>query len=61
MTGEEKDVGTALAYHARLLTAYGLPSQVQIVKESEYILQHSNDFWVTVINVGRRNTLSHIE
>lgn len=54
-------MAAALAYHAKLLKAYGLPTQVNIIKESEYILQHSNEFWVTVINVGRRNTLSHIE
>lgn len=63
ITGDDKDVSAALQFNLKLLQAYGLPAGdvVSIVSENDLILGNSNDYWVTVINVGRKNSLSHIE
>ncbi|CCW64284.1 unnamed protein product [Phytomonas sp. EM1] len=61
ITGDEKDIQAVLAYNVELLKVYGLPSVVKVVREKELILANSNDFWVTTINVGRKNSLAHIE
>lgn len=61
ITGVEKDISAALEVNSALLQSYGLPAAVKIVKENDVILGNSNDFWVGVISVGRRNLLSHIE
>lgn len=61
ITGVEKDVSAALEVNSALLQSYGLPEAVKIVKENDVILGNSNDFWVGVISVGRKNLLNHIE
>jgi tyrosyl-tRNA synthetase len=61
ITGVEKDISAALEVNSALLQAYGMPAAVKIVKENDVILGNSNDFWVNVISVGRKNMLNHIE
>lgn len=61
ITGEDKDITAALKLNLQLLHAYGLPQQVEVLSENDLILRCPNDYWVTVINVGRKNTLSHVE
>ncbi|KPA77365.1 tyrosyl-tRNA synthetase putative (TyrS) [Leptomonas pyrrhocoris] len=61
ITGVEKDISAALEVNSALLHSYGLPAAVKIVKENDVILANSNDYWVGVISVGRKNLLSHIE
>ncbi|KPI83936.1 tyrosyl-tRNA synthetase putative (TyrS) [Leptomonas seymouri] len=61
ITGVEKDVSAALEVNSALLQSFGLPEAVKIVKEDDIIKGNSNDFWVGVISVGRKNLLNHIE
>ncbi|CCW67853.1 unnamed protein product [Phytomonas sp. Hart1] len=59
--GNDKDIQAMMTYNVELIKAYGLPSAVKVVREKEFILANSNDFWVTTINVGRKNLLTHVE
>lgn len=61
ITGVDKDIAAALQVNSALLKAHGLPESVKIVTENDIILANSNDFWVNVIGVGRKNLLNHIE
>lgn len=61
ITGVEKDINAALAVNSALLKACGMPSAVEFVSENQLILGDPTVFWVNVINVGRKNSLSHIE
>ncbi|EPY25213.1 tyrosyl-tRNA synthetase [Strigomonas culicis] len=61
LTGDEKDVKAALAYNVALLREYGLPAAVRVEEEEALVLADPNTFWYTAINVGRKNTLAHVE
>ncbi|CAD2219390.1 tyrosyl-tRNA synthetase [Angomonas deanei] len=61
LTGDEKDIKAALEYNVLLLQKYGLPSTVTVTSEEDLILADPNLYWFTTINVGRKNTLAHIE
>ncbi|RHW71171.1 tyrosyl-tRNA synthetase [Trypanosoma brucei equiperdum] len=60
--GEEKYISAALELNAAILKSHWLPSErVRIVRQSEMILANPNDYWLTAINVGRKNKLQRME
>eukprot|EP00759_Apiculatamorpha_spiralis_P033588 PhF_6_TR34948/c0_g1_i1/m.50675/K01866/YARS, tyrS; tyrosyl-tRNA synthetase len=61
IVGEEKDINSVLDYSSMIVQAYGLDSKVTVVKQSAVILADSDTYWLRVIEVGRKNTLSQVE
>lgn len=59
---EEKRINAALELNLTLLQATWLPKErVRIVRQSQMILENSNDYWLAAINAGRRNLLQKVE
>ncbi|CUG92385.1 tyrosyl-tRNA synthetase, putative [Bodo saltans] len=61
ITGDEKDVVAALAMNVLLIKSYGLDLRVEIVNQSDIILNNRDPYWVTAINVGRKYQLRDVE
>jgi tyrosyl-tRNA synthetase len=59
--GEEKDIAAAIELHELLFKALGLSGAVQVLRQSEFILNNPNNYWLSVIAAGRRFSLSDIE
>lgn len=61
ITGDEKDINAALQLNLKLLQAAGLPKEVDVASENAFVAADSNRYWVTVIHVGRCNSLNRVE
>lgn len=61
ITGDEKDVVAALAMNVLLIKSFGLDARVEIINQSDIILNNRDPYWVTAINVGRKYQLKDVE
>jgi tyrosyl-tRNA synthetase len=59
--GEEKEIDAAIAVHEALVRGLGLSADVEVRKQSEFILADPNAYWLGVIAAGRGFSLGEIE
>ena len=60
LTGEAKHVKSSLDFNTKLLMLGGLPTTVEIKKQSDLVLENPSDYWVHTINVGRKYNVARV-